>query len=44
MRVDENAQIDEFPFEENNLKVSGLVRGEDTFIDVKSDFKFLEDD
>lgn len=44
LRVSENTHIDEFPFEENNLKVTGVVRGEDTFIDVKSDFKFLEDD
>ena len=44
LRVSENTHIDDFPFEENNLKVTGIVRGEDTFIDVKSDFKFLEDD
>nr|WP_294999600.1 cation:proton antiporter [uncultured Methanobrevibacter sp.] len=44
LRVSENAHIDDFPFEENNLKVTGVVRGEDTFIDVKSDFKFFEDD
>ena len=44
LRVSENAHIDDFPFEENNLKVTGVVRGEDTFTDVKSDFKFLEDD
>ena len=44
LRVSENAHLDEFPFEENNLKVTGVVRGEDTFIEVKSDFKFLEDD
>ena len=42
--LNENAHLDEFPFEENNLKVTGVVRGEDTFIEVKSDFKFLEDD
>lgn len=44
LRVSENAHIDEFPFTENSLTVTGVVRGEDTFIDVKSDFKFLEDD
>jgi len=44
LRVSENTHIDDFPFEENNLKVTGVVRGEDTFIDVKTDFKFLEDD
>ncbi len=44
LRVSENTHIDDFPFEENNLKVTGVVRGEDTFTDVKSDFKFLEDD
>lgn len=44
LRVSENAHIDDFPFEDNNLKVTGVVRGEDTFTDVKSDFKFLEDD
>ena len=44
LRVSENTHIDDFPFKENNLTVTGVVRGEDTFIDVKSDFKFLEDD
>lgn len=44
LRVDENAHIEDFPFEENSLKVTGVVRGKDTFIDVTSDFKFLEDD
>lgn len=44
LRVSENTHIDDFPFEENNLKVTGVVRGEDTFINVKTDFKFLEDD
>lgn len=44
LRVSENAHIDDFPFEDNNLKVTGVVRGEDTFTDVKSDFKFHEDD
>ena len=44
LRVSENTHIDDLPFEENNLKVTGVVRGKDTFIDVKSDFKFLEDD
>jgi len=44
LRVSENTHIDDFPFEKNNLKVTGVVRGEDTFIDVKTDFKFLEDD
>lgn len=44
LRVSENTHIDELPFKENNLTVTGVVRGEDTFIDVKSDFKFFEDD
>lgn len=44
LRVDENAHIEDFPFEENSLKVSGVVRGKDTFIDVGEDFKFMEDD
>ena len=44
LRVSENAHLDEFPFEEHSLKVTGVVRGEDTFIEVKPDFKFLEDD
>jgi CPA2 family monovalent cation:H+ antiporter-2 len=44
LRVSENAHIEDFPFEEYSLKVSGVVRGEDTFIEVTSDFKFLEDD
>ncbi len=44
LRVSENAHLDEFPFEKYSLKVTGVVRGEDTFIEVKPDFKFLEDD
>lgn len=44
LRVSENAHLDEFPFEEHSLKVTGVVRGEDTFIEVRPDFKFLEDD
>ena len=44
LRVSENTHIDDFPFKENSLTVTGVVRGDDTFIDVKSDFKFLEDD
>lgn len=44
LRVSENTHLDDFPFEENSLKVTGVVRGEDTFIEVKPDFKFLEDD
>lgn len=44
LRVSENAHLDEFPFEEHRLKVTGVVRGEDTFIEVRPDFKFLEDD
>ncbi|WP_298501105.1 cation:proton antiporter [uncultured Methanobrevibacter sp.] len=44
LRVSENTHLDDLPFKENNLKVTGVVRGEDTFIEVGSDFKFLEDD
>ncbi len=44
LRVSENAHLDEFPFEKYSLKVTGVVRGEDTFIEVGNDFKFLEDD
>ena len=44
LRVSENAHLDDFPFEQYSLKVTGVVRGEDTFIEVKPDFKFLEDD
>ncbi|WP_458403848.1 cation:proton antiporter domain-containing protein [Methanobrevibacter sp.] len=44
IRVSEDAHLDEFPFEENSLTVTGVVRGEDTFIEVGNDFKFLEDD
>ncbi|WP_298522697.1 cation:proton antiporter [uncultured Methanobrevibacter sp.] len=44
LRVSENAHLEDFPFEEHSLKVTGVVRGEDTFIEVKPDFKFLEDD
>ena len=42
--MDENAHIEDFPFKENNLKVTGVVRGKDTFIEIKPDFKFFEDD
>ena len=44
LRVSEDVHIDDFPFNENSLTVTGVIRGEDTFIDVDSDFKFLEDD
>ncbi len=44
LRVSENAHLEDFPFEEYSLKVSGVVRGEDTFIEITPDFKFLEDD
>ena len=44
LRVSENSHLDEFPFEKYSLKVTGVVRGDDTFIEVKNDFKFLEDD
>ena len=44
LRVSENTHLDEFPFEKYSLKVTGVVRGDDTFIEVKNDFKFLEDD
>lgn len=44
LRVSEDVHIDDFPFKENSLTVTGVIRGEDTFIDVKPDFKFLEDD
>ncbi|WP_407375344.1 cation:proton antiporter [Methanobrevibacter sp.] len=44
LRVSKNTHLDDFPFEENSLKVTGVVRGEDTFIEVGNDFKFLEDD
>ena len=44
VRVSEDAHLDEFPFDEHSLKVTGVVRGEDTFIEVNNDFKFLEDD
>lgn len=44
IRVSEDVHIDDFPFKENSLTVTGVIRGEDTFIDVDSDFKFLEDD
>lgn len=44
LRVSENANIHDFPFEKYSLKVTGVVRGKDTFIDVEDEFKFLEDD
>lgn len=44
LRVSENAHLDEFPFEEHSLKVNGVIRGDDMFTDIRSDFRFLEDD
>jgi CPA2 family monovalent cation:H+ antiporter-2 len=44
LRVSEDTHLEDLPFEENSLKVTGVVRGEDTFIEVDNDFKFLEDD
>ena len=44
LRVSEDTHLENLPFEENSLKVTGVVRGEDTFIEVDNDFKFLEDD
>ena len=44
IRVSEDTHLEDLPFEENSLKVAGVVRGEDTFIEVDNDFKFLEDD
>jgi len=44
LRVSEDTHLEDLPFEENSLKVTGVVRGEDTFIEVDNNFKFLEDD
>lgn len=44
LRVDRNVNLEDFPFKENNLKVTGVVRGKDTFMEIKPDFKFIEDD
>lgn len=44
LRVSENANIKDFPFEKYSLKVTGVVRGKDTFIEFEDKFKFLEDD
>ena len=44
LRVSEDTHLEDLPFEENSLKVTGVVRGEDTFIEVDNDFRFLEDD
>lgn len=44
LRVSEDTHLEDLPFEENSLKVTGVVRGEDTFIEVENDFRFLEDD
>lgn len=44
LRVSQDVHIDDFPFEENSLTVTGVMRGEDTFIDVKPEFEFREDD
>ena len=44
LRVSKDARLDDFPFEEYGLKVNGVVRGNDLHRNVKSDFKFMEDD
>ena len=44
LRVSEDTHLEDLPFEENSLKVTGVVRGDDTFIEVDNDFRFLEDD
>ena len=38
LRVSEDTHLEDLPFEENSLKVTGVVRGEDTFIEVDNDF------
>ena len=44
LRVSENTHLDDFPFKEHSLKVNGVIRGDEMFTDIKSNFKFLEDD
>ena len=44
VRVFSNSHMEDFPFEEHNLTVTSVIRGDKTFTDIKSDFKFEEDD
>lgn len=44
VRVLSNSNMDDFPFEEYNLTVSSVIRGDETFTDIESDFKFEKDD
>ena len=44
LRVSEDVHIEDLPFKQNSLTVTGVIRGKDTFIDVTKGFKFLEDD
>lgn len=44
LRISKDAYMSDFPFEEYSLKVTGVVRGKDTFIEAESNFKFLEND
>ena len=44
LRVSEDRSIDDFPFTENSLTITGVIRGKDTFIDVTPHFKLLAND
>ena len=44
LRVSKNIRIKNLPFDENDLTVTGVVRGDDTLTDIGSNFKLIEDD
>lgn len=44
VRVYNDAHISDFPFEENNLTITSVIRDNDTIIYIDRDFQFLEDD
>ena len=44
LRVSKDQSIDDFPFTENSLTITGVIRGKDTFIDVTPHFKLLAND
>ena len=38
LRVSEDRSIDDFPFTENSLTITGVIRGKDTFIFYRKQF------
>ena len=44
LRVYNNAHINDFPFEKNNLTITSVIRDNSTIIHIDDNFQFLEDD